>query len=97
MHTQTQSRRDESTIINLGKQVLPGQSGVFYNLFKSVVSNPFDYLLLDFNPIVPSCLKFRQNIFAAETVVYTSNGELSRSKQSTSSLPEYTVRVPEVD
>lgn len=56
--------RDSSSIIHLAKQICPGHSKDFSNMFINNVNQPFSYLLLDFTPTTADVFRFRENIFS---------------------------------
>ena len=58
--------RDKSQIINLGKQIYPGQSEFVREAFKSATATPNSYILFDLRQETSDQLRLRANIFPGE-------------------------------
>lgn len=54
--------RDKMEITSLARQVDPGKSKVFLNIFSEATSKPHSYLLADFDQNMPDPYRFRSNI-----------------------------------
>ena len=59
--------RDKGQIINLGKQMYPGQLNYVLEAFKSATDQPHGYLLFDCKQSTPEHLRLRTSIFPGET------------------------------
>jgi hypothetical protein len=56
--------RDKSVVMNLGRQMFPGQAHVLTRIYEDATNNkPFSYLLIDLRQETPDVLRFRTNIF----------------------------------
>ena len=58
--------RDKSQIINLGKQIFPGQNEFVREAFKSATDKPNSYILFDLRQETCDQLRVRTNIFPGE-------------------------------
>ena len=58
--------RDKSQIINLGKQIYPGQNEFVREAFKSATDKPNSYILFDLRQETCDQLRVRTNIFPGE-------------------------------
>jgi hypothetical protein len=58
------SNSDKLQIVNLGKQLFPGQSKYFLDAYEDAVnSQPFGYLLIDCSPTADNDSRLLTNIF----------------------------------
>ena len=58
--------RDKTQIAILGKQMFPGQASLLTEAYKSAISEPYGYLLIDLKNTTPEHLRLRSNIFPGE-------------------------------
>lgn len=63
------NRRDESQAMSLGKQLFPGKSKFFMEVYEDATSKPHGYLVCDCHPRSPRELELRTNIFSGEVCV----------------------------
>lgn len=65
------SKRENSQISCLGRQIFPGQSKFFMDAFHRATSRPYGYLLLDLNPHTDISYQLRTDILPGQsTIVY---------------------------
>src|SRR5258705_6503818 len=58
------NRRDQSQVTTLGKQVFPGHSKFFKEVYEDATRDPYSYLMLDLKPNTPEEFRLRANIFS---------------------------------
>lgn len=64
--------RDRSQIINLAKQMYPGQTKFMVESYSDSTAKPYSFLLVDLKPNCPEEYRLRSNIFPGEpTYAYT--------------------------
>ena len=63
------NKRDESQAFNLGKQLYPGASKAFMEVYQDATSILHGYLVIDCDPKSPRELKLRTNIFPDDQTV----------------------------
>jgi tRNA A37 threonylcarbamoyladenosine biosynthesis protein TsaE len=63
------NKRDESQSLQLAKQLYPGASKLFLEVYEDATSKPFGYLVIDCDPKSPRDIKLRTNIFPGEQTV----------------------------
>ena len=59
-----QNNRDKSQIMTLAKQIAPGKTSAFLEIYNDCMSKPYSYLIIDIAPNSNQQYKFRTNIFA---------------------------------
>ena len=65
------SKRENSQISYLGRQIFPGKSKFFMDAFQKATSRPYGYLLLDLNPHTDIAYQLRTDILPGQsTIVY---------------------------
>lgn len=65
--------RDKSQIVNVAKQMFPGDTKYLVEAFNDATVNPHTYLMLDFKQSTPDHLRVRTNILPHQTTtVYVS-------------------------
>ena len=57
---------DRLQVINLGKQLYPGQQKFFVDAFNDACAQPFGYLMIDNEPTTNDQVRLRTNIFPGE-------------------------------
>ena len=60
------SRRDRLQVMNLAKQMYPGETKFLVEAFDNATAQPYGYLLLDLRPTTPEEYRVRTNIFPGE-------------------------------
>lgn len=55
--------RDKSQIMHLARQMLPGKTKAFQEIFQDATSSPFSYLFVDLKPNSNDSLRMRTGIF----------------------------------
>ena len=63
------NKRDESQSFNLGKQLYPGASKAFMEVYQDATSILHGYLVIDCDPKSSRELKLRTNIFPEDQTV----------------------------
>jgi len=63
------SPRDQLQVLNLAKQMNPGQTQIFLQKYEQAVSRPYGYLFLDLKTTTPDDCRFQTNIFPGEKKV----------------------------
>jgi len=61
------NRRDKSQIMHLGKQLFPGQSKFFQEVYENATKNPYSYLFIDLRSETPEQLRLRAQILPNQT------------------------------
>jgi len=61
--------RDKLQILNLAKQMYPGQTQMFLKKYEQAVSRPYGYLFLDLKTTTPDDCRFKTDIFPGEKKV----------------------------
>lgn len=69
-----QNNRDRSQILTLAKQIAPGKTAAFMEIYNDCMSKPYSYLVIDLAPNSKQEYKFRTNIFA-----YTNKNDNNQS------------------
>lgn len=64
------NRRDLSQISNLGRQLYPGLSHFFQEVYKDATRNPFSYLLIDLRNETPEEYRLRTRILPNQDQYY---------------------------
>ena len=59
-----QNNRDKSQILTLARQIAPGKTNSFMEIYNDCMSRPYSYLVIDLAPNSKEEYKFRTNIFA---------------------------------
>ena len=59
-----QNNRDKSQVLTLAKQIAPGKTAAFLEIYNDCMSKPYSYLVIDIAPNSNQEYKFRTNIFA---------------------------------
>ena len=59
--------RDATQIVNLAKQMYPGQNRFLKEAYADATSRPYGYLLIDLKQNTPDSVRIRTNIFPDET------------------------------
>ena len=59
--------RDATQIVNLAKQMYPGQNRFLKEAYSDATSRPYGYLLIDLKQNTPDSIRIRTNIFPDET------------------------------
>ena len=71
--------RDATQIVNLAKQMYPGQNRFLKEAYSDATSRPYGYLLIDLKQNTPDSIRIRTNIFPDETcAVYVPKKALKR-------------------
>lgn len=65
--------RDKSQINHFAKQVLPGNSKAFHEIYDDATEKPHSYLIYDCTPTTPDHLRFRSRVTSAEKVKGSSS------------------------
>ena len=60
------STRDRLQVMNLAKQMYPGETKFLLEAFVNATAEPYGYLLLDLRPTTPEQFRVRTNIFPGE-------------------------------
>jgi len=60
--------REASQVMNLAKQIYPGNSKYMTEAYKDSTNKPYGYLLLDLTPDTPEEIRLRTRIFPDETI-----------------------------
>ena len=73
-------KRDVTQIRRLGSQLMPGESGLFADIYKSSTKKPYSYLLIDVHPRTTHDIVLRQDILPdeIETVCYPKNEDSAK-------------------
>ena len=58
------NRRDQTQVTTLGRQVFPGKSKFFKEVYEDATREPYSYLFLDLKPNTREDLRVRSNIFS---------------------------------
>ena len=68
--------RDASQIVNLARQVMPGNTKFFVWAYRDATKKPFSYLFLDVTPTRDDRFRVSSNIFPHEhpQIMYTPKG-----------------------
>ena len=61
------NKRDESQVMNLGKQLYPSNSKVFMEAYEDATSTVHGYLVIDCDPTSPRDLKIKNSYFPRRT------------------------------
>ncbi|GFY22117.1 uncharacterized protein TNCV_3297611 [Trichonephila clavipes] len=59
--------RDKSQVMNIGKQLYPGKSKFFGEVYEDATSKPFSYLLIDLKPDTSDSMRLRSGLFPGDT------------------------------
>ena len=59
--------RDKSQVQHLARQMYPGQSKFFQEVFEDATKKPFGYLLVDLKPMTEDGMRLRTGIFPNDT------------------------------
>ncbi|GFY43798.1 uncharacterized protein TNIN_225411 [Trichonephila inaurata madagascariensis] len=59
--------RDKSQVMNIGKQLYPGKSKFFREVYEDATSKPFSYLLIDLKPDTSDSMRLRSGLFPGDT------------------------------
>lgn len=90
--------RDSSSISHLAKQICPGNSKAFSNIFTNSINRPYSYLLLDFTQSCADVFRYRENILSNSPCVFISDDDLQNAPKwdgTSASLSEHFVEFPE--
>lgn len=60
--------RDKSQIVSLGKQLYPGKSKMFQQVYEDAVKKPYGYLCIDMTSSTPDELRLRSNIIKKDNI-----------------------------
>lgn len=63
------NKRDESQSMTLAKQLYPGNTKEFLEVYKDATKQQYGYLVVDCSPSSPKELKLRTNIFPGEETI----------------------------
>jgi len=58
--------RDKSQVIHLGKQLYPGKTKFFQEVYQDATSKAFSYLLIDLKPDTSDALRLRTGLFPGD-------------------------------
>lgn len=92
--------RDRSSIGHLAKQVCPGNSRAFSDLFSNHINTPFSYLFLDFTQDVPDVFRYRTDILSDTPSIFTcaeelNNATTSKTTEAGAEIPSHLIELPE--
>lgn len=63
------NQRDQLQILNLAKQMFPGETKYFMDAYKKATRKKYGYLLIDISPHSDSLYKLRTDIFSYQTLI----------------------------
>lgn len=74
--------RDPSQILTLSRQVRPLEPNAIATIYFKYITEPYSYLLIDFNVNTPYYLRLRTNIFSQHTTIFLTENDLKNIKNS---------------